>query len=93
VAKFRYFPEEVQHKEISMTRFSLIKLCLACSLPSPWWSPRSADDKCPLLTKGDSPIAKACASRPRGSEEGHEGIRETAKAERHHLHLHNSTRT
>ena len=45
-----------------MTRFSLIKLALGLSLALTLVVGRaSADDKCTIATKGDSPVAAACA--------------------------------
>jgi hypothetical protein len=46
-----------------MTRFSLIKLALGLSLALTVVAVgrASADDKCTIATKGDSPVAAACA--------------------------------
>ena len=50
-----------------MKRFSLVKLSLAFALAIALVAGRaSADDKCTIATKGDSPVAKACAKGGRG---------------------------
>ena len=50
-----------------MKRFSLVKLSLGLALAIALVAGRaSADDKCTIATKGDSPVAKACAKGGRG---------------------------
>ena len=67
-----------------MTRVSLTKLTLGLSLALTLVVARAAsagDDKCTVATKGDSPVAKACAKggRPEAKKLMKEAVK-TAKA-------------